>query len=156
MDLADELRKLQQLHDTGAIDDAEFSAAKNRLLSETPPPSGPSLDEKASQWAMFIHLSQFAGYAVPLAGLILPVVLWQIKKAELPAVDPHGKVVVNWIISEILYLAVGLMVAFVSFFLGVFLLSVLALFGIVFPLIGGIKASNGEVWSYPLSIPFLS
>ena len=29
----------------------------------------------------------------------------------------------------------------------------LAVLGIVFPIIGGIKANNGEVWKYPLSIP---
>jgi uncharacterized Tic20 family protein len=25
---------------------------------------------------------------------------------------------------------------------------------VVFPIIGGIKASTGEAWKYPLSIPF--
>jgi uncharacterized Tic20 family protein len=30
----------------------------------------------------------------------------------------------------------------------------LVIIGIVFPIIGGIKANNGEVWKYPLSIPF--
>jgi len=33
------------------------------------------------------------------------------------------------------------------FFLGVI--------GVVFPIIGGIKANNGQLWKYPLSIPFL-
>jgi uncharacterized protein len=29
------------------------------------------------------------------------------------------------------------------------------LLGIIFPVIGGIKANDGIVWKYPLSIPFL-
>jgi len=154
VNLADELRKLQQLYDSGAIDDAEFSAAKTRLLSEPPPPPGPNLDEQTSYWAMVLHLSQFAGYLVPLAGLVAPIILWQIKKTELHGIDPHGRVVANWIISGILYLGLGLLLVFISLFVGVLVLSVLALLGIVFPLIGGIKASSGEVWEYPMSIPF--
>jgi len=27
--------------------------------------------------------------------------------------------------------------------------------GIVFPIIGGMKANNGELWEYPLTIKFL-
>ena len=154
MNLADELRKLQRLYDSGAIDDAEFSAAKTRLLSEPPTPPGPNLDEQTSYWAMVLHLSQFAGYLVPLAGLVVPIAVWQIKKSELPGIDSHGRVVVNWIISEVLYMILGILLCFAFIFSGIFLLSVLALLGIVFPIIGGIKASNGEVWSYPMSIPF--
>ena len=40
--------------------------------------------------------------------------------------------------------------------IGFLLLGVLAILGIVFPIIGGIKASNGEVWPYPLSIKFFN
>jgi uncharacterized Tic20 family protein len=27
--------------------------------------------------------------------------------------------------------------------------------GVVFPIIAGVKASNGEVWKYPLTIEFI-
>ena len=37
---------------------------------------------------------------------------------------------------------------------GIPLLLVLAVVAVVFPIIGGIKANNGEVWKYPLSITF--
>jgi uncharacterized protein len=37
---------------------------------------------------------------------------------------------------------------------GLPLLFALAVVSIVFPIIGGIKAKNGEVWSYPLSVKF--
>ena len=34
------------------------------------------MDEKAvRQWCMFMHLSQFAGYAIPFAGIIAPIVM---------------------------------------------------------------------------------
>ena len=100
-----------------------------------------------------MHLSQFSGYVVPLAGLIVPIVLWQLKKAELPGIDAHGKVLVNWIISEILY-AIGFVIL-VFVVIGIPLLIVLGILGIIFPIVCAIKANNGEVWRYPLSIPFI-
>jgi uncharacterized protein len=89
-----------------------------------------------------------------MAGLILPIVLWQVKKNELPGVDVHGKIVVNWIISEILYMIAGIALCFIC--IGIPLVIALAVMGIVFPIVGGIKANNGEAWPYPLSIRWLS
>ena len=43
-----------------------------------------------------------AGFLVPLAGLVTPIVLWQIKKTEYPEIDEHGKAVVNWMITMVI------------------------------------------------------
>src|SRR5439155_16667046 len=153
-----ELQKLQQLHQTGALSDAEFAQAKQNLLN-VPPASTPAAqaspidaevaqEQQTRQWAMFLHLSLFAGFLVPFAGLVVPIVIWQMKKAELPGIDHHGKIVVNWIISAIIYGAICIPLIFVA--VGIFLLIALGIVGIIFPIIGGIKASNGEIWKYPL------
>jgi uncharacterized Tic20 family protein len=104
-------------------------------------------------WAMLIHFSLFAGYVVPFAGLIAPILLWQIKKADLPEVDAHGKMVVNWIISSFIYLLVGGLLTF--FLVGIAVLLAVGVMAVVFPIIGGIKANNGEFWKYPLTIEFI-
>lgn len=163
MNVADELQKLQQLRESGAIDDEEFAQAKARLLNETVDgshgqgsfsgASSTSIESQSRQWAMFLHLSQFAGFAVPIAGLVLPVILWQMKKDELPGIDEHGKVVMNWIISELIYAIVSVILVIVL--IGIPMLIALAIVGIIFPIIGGIKANNGELWPYPMSIRFL-
>jgi uncharacterized protein len=106
--------------------------------------------QEARQWAMFLHLSQFAGYFIPFLGLIAPVVIWQIKKEQYPELDKHGKIVVNWIISELIYWAIAGVLVFVL--IGFLILPVLGILAVVFPIIGAIKANNGEVWHYPLSI----
>jgi uncharacterized protein len=109
----------------------------------------------ARQWAMFLHFSLLAGI-IPglghLVAIVLPIIIWQVKKAEFPEIDAHGKVVVNWIISAIIYGIVCGLLFFV--FIGLPLLIVLAALWIIFPIIGGIKANNGELWKYPLSIQF--
>jgi uncharacterized protein len=157
MNLSDELQKLQQMHQSGAISDDEYAKAKEKLLNPAPGGSsgaaGPAdLEQQTRLWAMILHLSQLAGFLVPFAGLIVPIVVWQIKKTELPGIDEHGKVVVNWIISEIIYF-VGSGILSI-FLIGLPLLLVLSVLAIVFPIIGGVKANNGEVWKYPMSIAF--
>ncbi len=115
-------------------------------------PKPVSGNKEANQWAMFVHFSLFAGYFVPLAGLILPIILWQIKKDQYPFVDVHGKIVVNWIISLVIYCAVCAVLVFAL--IGIAGFAILFVLTIIFPIIGGIKANQGEVWEYPLTIKF--
>lgn len=160
MSIAEEVEKLEVLREDGVLSEEEFQQAKKSVLegksaaAATGPPAADAgrLQQQTNLWAMILHLSQFAGYVVPLAGLVVPIVIWQIKKDELPEIDNHGRVVVNWIISEIIYAVVCVLLAFVL--IGIPLLIALAVLGIVFPIVGGIKANNGELWRYPMSITF--
>lgn len=113
-----------------------------------------SSDQQTRQWAMLLHLSQLAGFLAPLVGLIVPIVLWQLKKTEMPELDIHGKIVVNWIISMLIYLCACVLLSYAV--IGVPLLGILAVLVIVFPIVGGIKANKGEIWKYPLSITFIN
>jgi uncharacterized protein len=156
MSLADELEKLRQLHEAGTLTEEEFQQAKTRLLGEggTPaPPAAGNPEREASQWAFFLHLSQYAHVLVPFGGIVLPIVLWQIKKDEYPDLDSHGKKVVNWAISMLIYLLVSIPLCFLL--IGIPLVILLALASLVCPLIGAIKANQGEIWTYPGTITFL-
>lgn len=105
------------------------------------------------QWGLFLHLSQLLNVLIPFGGIIAPIVIWQMKKQEMPALDAHGKMVTNWLISSIIYMFVSAILTIVLIgFLGMLAVAVL---GVVFPIIGGIKANNGEFWEYPLTIKFL-
>jgi uncharacterized protein len=149
MNITDELEKLRQMHSSGALSDEEYAKAKERLLSN---PQAPDIEQQTRQWAMFLHLSLLLGLS--LVGFVVPIVIWQVKKAELPELDRHGKIVVNWIISSLIYGFVSFILAFVL--IGIPLLILLGVLTVVFPIVGGIKANNGEVWRYPLSIRFLN
>ncbi|WP_246074062.1 DUF4870 domain-containing protein [Hymenobacter jeollabukensis] len=111
-------------------------------------------ESEARQWATFLHLSLLAGLLLPGAGFILPIILWQLKKDELPGIDAHGKVVVNWLISALIYGAVGGLLVFVL--IGFPLLAILGLVSLIFPIIGAIKANEGVLWRYPLSLRIFS
>jgi uncharacterized protein len=113
----------------------------------------PDRDRMARQWAMLLHLSVFAGYIAVGLGFIAPILIWQFKKVDYPELDQHGKNVANWLISAIIYAAVFTLL--LAVFVGFILLVILGVLGVIFPIIGAIKASNGEVWKYPLSITFI-
>ena len=104
-------------------------------------------------WAMFLHFSVIAGFVIPFAGLMIPIIIWQIKKDDLPEIDIHGKIIVNWLISAFIYGMVCLLLTFLL--IGIPLLFILAGLCIIFPITGGIKANNGETWNYPLTIQVL-
>jgi uncharacterized protein len=162
MSVADELQRLQQMRDSGEISEEEFAEAKAKLLASPTGGldglfGGTNTNQPTRLWAMILHLSQL----IPALGLVVPIVIWQLLKTKMPAIDEHGKIVANWIVSAILY-AVGLVVIGVPLFCMIPPLAVVAwplsmvlwALNIVFPIMGGIKANNGEAWKYPLSISF--
>lgn len=114
----------------------------------TPPPS--EQERQTRQWAMFIHFSVLAGWVVPLAGLVVPIILWQMKKDELPGIVPHAHVVLNWIISSLIYFVICFILMFIV--IGIFGFLALALATVIFAIIGGIKANEGVLWPYPGTI----
>ncbi len=104
-------------------------------------------ERQTRQWAMFIHFSVLAGWVIPLAGVVVPVLLWQIKKDELPGIVPHAHVVLNWLVSSFVYGVICFILMFI--FIGLIGFVVLGLATLVFSLYGGIKANEGELWEYP-------
>lgn len=103
-------------------------------------------------FCMLMHLSQFVSFALPGAGIILPIVMWAMNKDDFPLVDEHGKVLLNWILSVIIYSTISLILMFV--FIGFLAFLVLLLCTVIFVILAAVKAYNGTVWSYPLSIKF--
>lgn len=105
------------------------------------------------QWALICHLSALSGYVIPFGNLIVPIIIWSMKKEEMPMVDRHGKEVINFQISMTIWIIVS---AFLIFLLiGIPLLIILAILQVVFVIIGAIKADNGELYKYPMTIQFI-
>lgn len=48
-------------------------------------------ESEAKTWAMVLHLSVFASYIIPLAGIVAPIVIWQVKKPRFPNWTPMGE-----------------------------------------------------------------
>ncbi|HEX5399966.1 MAG TPA: DUF4870 domain-containing protein [Verrucomicrobiae bacterium] len=111
---------------------------------------------------MFCHLSALAGYVgVPFGNILGPLIVWQIKKNEIPSVDAHGKAALNFQITVLLagiVTGAAMVVGGITICIGWLLLPLVILIGLaglIFPIIAGIKANNGEDYKYPYNIEFV-
>jgi len=114
------------------------------------------LNKDARMWAMFCHLAGFAGLLpiTPAFGsIIVPLIIWQIKKNDFPFVDEHGKEAVNFQISILIYSLICIPFCFIC--IGFIFLAVVGIIDIVCLLIASIKANNGEHYRYPICIRFI-
>jgi len=110
---------------------------------------------------MFCHLSALSGFiGIPFGNILGPLIIWQIKGNEIPALEVHGKGAINFQITVIIAaLVTGVAALILSFFCIGYLLfplvGVIVLAGLIFPIIAGIKANNGEEFKYPFSLTLI-
>ena len=133
-------------------------------MEESQPPSPPPLppegnDASARQWITVLHLSALAGLVIVGFGHILgPLIIWLLKKNEVPGLDAAGRSVLNFQISWSLWFFLSGVVAAVGFCLVVPLALPVGTFiaWLAFDINGAIKASNGVSYKFPLTIRFFS
>ncbi len=111
------------------------------------------LSETERNWAMFCHLSAFAGFFVPFGGIIGPLVIWLSKRDESTWINENGKASLNFQLSMLLYMILVLPLCLII--VGIPILVILGILKIVFIVIASVKASKGEEFRYPLAIPFI-
>jgi len=128
--------------------------------------------------AAIIHISALSTYiGVPFGSLLGPLIFWLIWKDESKFVDENGKEALNFNLSLWLYKLVAIIIAGLMFigpilsmvasdepnplsmilsipgiwlFAGSF--GLIGIYRLVMVIIAAIKASNGEVFHYPLTI----
>jgi uncharacterized Tic20 family protein len=119
---------------------------------ETPAqPPAPSSEER--MWAMFCHLGALAGWLIPPANIIAPLVVWLLQKEQFPLVDDQGKEALNVQISVMIYAVISAVLVLVL--IGIVLLAALAIFTVMVTVMGAIKANDGVAYRYPLCIRFI-
>ena len=111
---------------------------------------------------MWCHLSALAGLlGIPFGNVLGPLLIWQIKKNEIPSVEIHGRAAVNFQLTVLIAALAAFAVAFVlSFFCIGYLLFplVIAIYiaGLVFAVIAGIKANEAKEYGYPYSLNLIN
>ncbi|GAB3273804.1 DUF4870 domain-containing protein [Larkinella harenae] len=120
----------------------------------TPPPYSQLSPSDERLWAMLAHLSALGGFIIPFGNVIGPLVVWQIQKDKSAFVDYHGKESVNFQITVTIGYCIGLLLIII--FIGVPILVVLGLLSVIFSVLAGVKANNGEFYNYPFSFRFIN
>jgi len=130
----------------------------------------PTTDEKNA--ALFTHLASFGSLVFPFGNILGPLIVWLIKKDQSPFVDAHGKESVNfqitYSISLLILIGMGVFFAIrsglndngggiaISIIFLIGLLVIIWMIGLVFVIVAAVKANNGEMYRYPVSIRFIS
>jgi uncharacterized Tic20 family protein len=115
---------------------------ENRVLSET-----------ERNWSMLCHLSAFAGFFFPFGGIIGPLICWLTRKDESSWVNVNGKASLNFQLSMLLYMILVIPLCFII--VGIPIIISLGILKVVCIIIASIKAPKGELFRYPLVIPFI-
>ncbi|MEM1434117.1 MAG: DUF4870 domain-containing protein [Pseudomonadota bacterium] len=107
----------------------------------------PTKDERT--WALLAHLSALAGFVIPFGNLLGPLVVWQVKKSEMPFVDDQGKEALNFQIT----VSIAVIICFVLMLvlIGALLLFVVGIAALALAVIAALKANDGEYYRYPVS-----
>jgi uncharacterized protein len=112
-----------------------------------------ALDKDTRMWGMLCHLAALAGFFIPFGHLVGPLIVWLIKREEIPFVDDQGKESLNFQISMTIYGIIPMLLAFIL--IGIPLLILLAIVDFVLIIVASIKSNNGERYRYPLTIRFI-
>ncbi|MBA2272218.1 MAG: DUF4870 domain-containing protein [Chthoniobacterales bacterium] len=123
-----------------------------------PLPVGPSVSTPSlvtvRTWTALCHASALLGVFLHFPGHVIPpLVVWLLKRDESPEIDAHGKEALNFQISMLIYNAIA--AVFCIVLIGFLILPVLWILNAVFVIIAAIKASDGELYRYPLTIRFI-
>ena len=111
------------------------------------------LSETERNWAMFCHLSAFAGFFFPFGGIIGPLICWLSRKDDSTWVNENGKASMNFQLSILLYLVLAAPLCIII--IGFPIIALIVTLKIICIVIASVKASKGEEFKYPLSIPFI-
>jgi len=109
---------------------------------------GISAEER--QWGMFAHLSALIGLFIPLANVIAPLVIWQIKKDTMPFASEQAKESLNFQITVLI--AAFISAILIVILVGIFLLFAVGIAAIILTIIAGVKANEGVAYRYPFTL----
>lgn len=132
----------------------------NDATAAPPPPTAvPSKEER--QWAMFAHLSALVGGLLTSAvggwGFFIgPLVIWLMKKEEMPFVADQAKEALNFNITVsaifLVLLILSLLTLGIGFLITAPIMLIIGLAALVLVIMAAIKANEGIAYRYPFSV----
>ncbi len=104
-------------------------------------------DKEQRNWGALCHVSALIGYVFPLGNILGPLVIWILKKDEMPFVDDQGKESINFQITVLLAFIVCAILTLAI--IGFFLFALVAIYQIIAIVLASIKANEGVNYRYP-------
>jgi len=114
----------------------------------------PQVSKEEQNWAMICHLSALAGFLIPFGNIFGPLIVWLVKRADMPMVDRHGKEALNFQITVAIAFAICIPLMFVL--IGIPLAVIVGIGALILTIMAAVKVSNGNFdHQYPLTLRLL-
>jgi uncharacterized Tic20 family protein len=113
-----------------------------------PPPPAPLPPNEERLWAMLAHLSYF------VFSVFAPIIIMVVLGPRSAFVQDQAKEALNFHITLLIAAVVSGVLILVG--IGVILLPVVAIYGLVFAILAAVKANDGELYRYPLTLRLVS
>jgi len=123
------------------------------MESPTPPtpallPPTPTASQDDKTLGIVMHILCLIGF--PILG---PLIVWLIKKDESAYLDAQGRELLNFQITYLIYAFVSFLLVF--FLIGIPMLIAIGIAVIVLTILGIVRAAEGQVYRFPLTIRML-
>jgi uncharacterized protein len=110
-----------------------------------------SISPEERMLAALTHLSGLAGYVIPFGGVLVPIIIWIVKK-DSPVVSTIAKqaILLNLVVFLVIAGTLILLLTIILIPLLVLMWVILGLAAIALPIVGAIKANDGWYYRYPV------
>lgn len=108
-----------------------------------------TITENERNWATIVHLSALAGYLFPLLVFFAPLLIWLLKRNQLPFVDDQGKEAVNFQLT--MFIAFLICIPLMLIVVGFILAAILGIVDLILIVVAAINANNGKYYRYPFN-----
>lgn len=120
-------------------------------------PGGKLIDPAATHdtrvYCLFMHLALATWFVIGPFAIIVPLIMWQIKKDQSAFIDDHGREAINFQISVNLYVLASTLLVIVCVGWPMFVATTtLGIIGIV---LASLAAHRGEYFRYPACVRFI-
>ncbi len=110
-------------------------------------PASPTATSEERTLAILAHVLTLVG------GFLAPLIIWLLKKDESAFVTENAKESLNFQITLILAMIVcGVLMLII---IGAFLMMIVGMLALVFIIIATVRASEGKIYRYPMTIRFI-
>ncbi len=106
----------------------------------------PTQDEK--NLGLIMYVLSLVGF-----GLVGPLIVWLVKKDESAFINVQGRELLNFQLSILIYALICVPLCFVL--IGIPLLILVGLTSLILTIIGLVKAAEGKIYRFPLTIRML-
>jgi uncharacterized Tic20 family protein len=117
-----------------------------------PPAQPPLTPDQERLWAMLAHLLAFVAAYIAL-GFLAPLTVLLIFGPRSAYVRAHAVESLNFNLSWLVYAIVAVILAFLL--IGIPILIALGIAYVIFVIIASVRANNGQLYRYPLTIRFI-